>query len=94
LTPSWPSAAPSTSTSTRSNSFNEPATLNAEAKSLLRRALSLAMEWAEKGLVVPHIGKTINSSAIEINDGLQAMKAGKSPMGKVAVVVDQARESR
>jgi NADPH:quinone reductase-like Zn-dependent oxidoreductase len=74
--------------------FSEPGTLNAEAKSLLRRALSLAMEWAEKGLVVPHIGKTINSSAIEINDGLQAMKAGKSPMGKVAVVVDQARESR
>jgi hypothetical protein len=52
------------------------------------------MEWADKGLVVPHIGKTINSGASEINDGLQAMKMGKSPMGKVAVVVDQARESR
>jgi NADPH:quinone reductase-like Zn-dependent oxidoreductase len=74
--------------------FNEPATLNAEAKSLLRRALSLAMEWADNGLVVPHIGKTIDSSAIEINEGLQAMKMGKSPMGKVAVVVDQARANR
>jgi hypothetical protein len=74
--------------------FSEPGTLNVEAKSLLRRALSLAMEWADKGLVVPHIGKTINSGASEINDGPQAMKMGKSPMGKVAVVVDQARESR
>jgi hypothetical protein len=74
--------------------FSEPGTLNVEAKSLLRRALSLAMEWADKGLVVPHIGKTINSGASEINDGLQAMKMGKSPMGKVAVVVDSARESR
>ena len=72
--------------------FSEPETLDDEAKSLLRRALNLAMEWADKGLVIPHIGKTINSTAIEINDGLQAMKIGKSPMGKVAVVVDQARQ--
>jgi NADPH-dependent curcumin reductase CurA len=29
-----------------------------------------------------------------LGDGLQAMKMGKSPMGKVAVVVDQARANR
>jgi hypothetical protein len=59
LTPSWPSAAPSTSTSTRSNSFNEPATLNAEAKSLLRRALSLASQDATP----VHFDKTFGINA-------------------------------
>jgi hypothetical protein len=71
--------------------FSEPATLNAEAKSFRQLALSRAMEWATTGLVVPYISKTIDSTVIEINDGLQAMKTGKGTMGKVAVTVDQNR---
>src|ERR1700733_11739451 len=69
--------------------FSEPATLNAEAKAFLQTALSRAMEWAAKGLVVPYTGKTIASTVIEINDGLRAMKTGNGPLGKVAVTVDQ-----
>jgi NADPH:quinone reductase-like Zn-dependent oxidoreductase len=69
--------------------FSEPATLNSEAKSFLRLALERAMAWATEGLVVPHIGKTIDSTVADINDGLQAMKSGNAPLGKIAVTVDR-----
>jgi hypothetical protein len=71
--------------------FSEPATLDSDARSFLQFALGLAMEWAVKGLVTPHVGKTINSTAAEINDELRAMKSGNGRIGKVAVVVDRNR---
>ena len=46
------------------------------------------MEWAAEGAVVPHIGQTIDSTVDAINAGLQALKAGHSVLGKVAVIVD------
>jgi NADPH:quinone reductase-like Zn-dependent oxidoreductase len=69
--------------------FSEPATLNSEAKSLLQLALNRAMAWATEGLVVPHIGETINSTVADINAGLQAMKTGNAPLGKIAVTIDR-----
>jgi NADPH:quinone reductase-like Zn-dependent oxidoreductase len=69
--------------------FSEPATLDAEAKSFLRLGLNRAMEWAVQGVVVPDIGKVIDSAVNEINAELQNMKMGKGPNGKVAVIVDR-----
>jgi NADPH:quinone reductase-like Zn-dependent oxidoreductase len=69
--------------------FLQPETLDAEAKSSLQLALSSAMKWAVEGLVVPHVSKSIDSTVAGINHELQAMKLGKGPIGKVAVVVDQ-----
>lgn len=43
------------------------------------------MEWATQGLVVPHIGRTIEA----ISAGLQSLKAGHGVVGKVAVIVDR-----
>ena len=68
--------------------FSEPATLDGVAKALLQRGLGLAMEWAVRGLVVPHIGRTIESSVEAINVGLQTLKSGGGTLGKVAVTVD------
>jgi NADPH-dependent curcumin reductase CurA len=51
--------------------------------------LERAMAWATEGLVVPHIGKTTNSTVADINDGLQAMKSGNAPPGKIAVTVER-----
>src|ERR1700741_3055439 len=42
--------------------FSEPATLNNEARAFLQRGMALAMQWAAEGLVVPHIGQTIDST--------------------------------
>ena len=56
--------------------FSEPATLDDEAKAFLQRGMTLAMEWAMQGLVVPHIGRTIDSTVEAINAGLQSLKAG------------------
>jgi NADPH:quinone reductase-like Zn-dependent oxidoreductase len=69
--------------------FSDPATLNFEAQSLLQLALNRAMAWATEGLVVPHIGKTIDSTVAGINDGLQAMRSGNAPLGKIAVTIDR-----
>jgi hypothetical protein len=52
--------------------------------------MTLAMEWARKGLVVPHVGRTINSTVEAINIGLQSLKSGSATLGKVVVIVDQA----
>ena len=68
--------------------FSEPATLHGEARAFLQRGMALAMEWAAEGVVVPHIGQTIDSTVDAINAGLQALKAGHSVPGKVAVIVD------
>lgn len=69
--------------------FSEPATLDDGAKAFLHGGMTLAMEWAVHGLVVPHIGKTIESSVEAINAGLQSLKSGGATLGKVAVMVDQ-----
>jgi NADPH:quinone reductase-like Zn-dependent oxidoreductase len=69
--------------------FSEPATFDREARTLLRRGMDLAMEWAARGLVVPHIGQTIDSTVEAINAGLESLKAGRGVGGKVAVIVDR-----
>jgi NADPH:quinone reductase-like Zn-dependent oxidoreductase len=68
--------------------FSEPATLDDEARAFLQRGMVLAMEWAAQGVVVPHIGQTIDSTVDAINAGLQSLKAGRGVLGKVAVIVD------
>jgi NADPH:quinone reductase-like Zn-dependent oxidoreductase len=69
--------------------FSEPATLDSEARAFLRRGMDLSMEWAAQRLVVPHIGRTIDSTVEEINAGLESLKAGRGAVGKVAVIVDR-----
>ncbi|MEU1593017.1 zinc-binding alcohol dehydrogenase family protein [Streptomyces sp. NPDC005708] len=69
--------------------FSEPATLDSEARDLLQRGTALAMEWAEQGIVVPHISQTIDSTVEAISTGLQSLKAGHGTVGKVAVIVDR-----
>ena len=69
--------------------FSEPATLNDEAKTFLQRGMTLAMEWAVQGLVVPHVARTIVSTVEAINAGLQSLKSGSGTLGKVAVIVDR-----
>jgi NADPH:quinone reductase-like Zn-dependent oxidoreductase len=69
--------------------FSEPETLDDEARWFLRRGMDLAMEWAAQGLVVPHIGQTIDSTVEAINAGLESLKAGRGVVGKVAVIVDR-----
>src|SRR5262249_6973884 len=56
--------------------FYDPATLDTEAHAFLQRGMTLAMEWATQGLVVPHVSQTIDSTVEAINAGLQALKAG------------------
>jgi threonine dehydrogenase-like Zn-dependent dehydrogenase len=73
--------------------FSEPATLDDEAKAFLHNGMTLAMQWAVQSLVVPHIGKTIESSVEAINAGLQSLKSGGGTLGKVAVVVDRQLEN-
>ena len=76
--------------------FSEPATLDDEAKAFLLRGMTLAVQWAEKGLVVPHIGRKIDSTVEAINAGLQSLKSGSGTLGKVAVIVgrDLVEEAR
>ena len=50
--------------------------------------MTLAMDCAVQGLVVPHIGRIIDSTVETINAGLQSLKSGRSTLGKVAVIVD------
>jgi NADPH:quinone reductase-like Zn-dependent oxidoreductase len=70
--------------------FSEPATLDSEAKTFLARGMALAMEWAARGLVVPHVSQTIDSTVEAINAGLRSLKAGRGVLGKLAVIVDRA----
>jgi len=67
--------------------YSEPATLDGAARAFLQRGMALAMEWAAQGLVVPHIGQTIDSTVDAVNAGLQSLKAGNGVIGKVAVIV-------
>jgi len=69
--------------------FSEPAMLDDKAKAFLQRGMTLAMESAAQGLVVPHIGKTIESTVNAINAVLQSLKSGRGVLGKVAVIVDR-----
>ena len=62
--------------------FSEPATLDDEAKAFLQGSLALAMESAVQGLVIPHIGRTIDSTVEAINAGLQSLKAGYRHAGQ------------
>jgi NADPH:quinone reductase-like Zn-dependent oxidoreductase len=59
--------------------FSEPATLDDEAKTFLQRGMTLAMEWAVQGLVVPHVGRTIDSTVEAINAGLRYLILGPNP---------------
>jgi NADPH:quinone reductase-like Zn-dependent oxidoreductase len=68
--------------------FSEPFTLDSEAQEFLHKGLTLAMQWATEGLVVPHVSQTIDSNVEAINAGLQSLKAGSGVLGKVAVIVD------
>ena len=68
--------------------FSEPAALDSEARGLLQQGMTLAMEWARQGLVVPHVSQTVDSTVEAINAGLQSLKAGRGVLGKVAVIVD------
>jgi NADPH:quinone reductase-like Zn-dependent oxidoreductase len=56
--------------------FSEPGALDNEARTFLHRGMALAMQWAAQGLVVPHIGQSIDSTVEAINAGLQSLKAG------------------
>ena len=69
--------------------FSEPATLGDQAKTFLQRGMTLAMEWAVQGLVIPYVGRTIDSTVEAINAGLRSLKAGAGTLGKVAVIVDR-----
>ena len=69
--------------------FYEPATLDSDARAFLRHGMHLAMQWTAQGLVVPHIGQTIDSTVEAINAGLQSLKDGRGILGKVAVIVDR-----
>ncbi len=69
--------------------FSEPATLDNGAKIFLQRGMTLAMEWAVQGLVMPHVGRIIDSTVEAINDGLRSLKGGSGTLGKVAVIVDR-----
>jgi threonine dehydrogenase-like Zn-dependent dehydrogenase len=69
--------------------FSDPATLDDSAKAFLQRGMTLATKCAVQGLVVPHIGGTIDSTVEAINAGLQSFKSGRSTLGKVAVIVDR-----
>ena len=68
--------------------FSDPAILDDKAKAFFQRGMTLAMESAVQGLVVPHIGGTIDSTVEAINAGLQSLKSGRSTLGKVVVIVD------
>jgi NADPH:quinone reductase-like Zn-dependent oxidoreductase len=69
--------------------FSEPAILDDKAKAFLKRGMTLAMEWAVQGLVVPHVGRIIDSTVEAINVGLRSLKSGSATLGKVAVIVDR-----
>jgi hypothetical protein len=69
--------------------FSEPATLDSEEHAFLQRGMALAMEWATRGLVIPHVSETIDSAVEAINAELQSLKAGRGVPGKVAVIVDR-----
>lgn len=69
--------------------FSEPEILDDKAKAFLQLGMSLSMKWAEQGAVVPHIGRTIDSSVDGINEGLQSLKTGGGTLGKIAVIVDR-----
>lgn len=69
--------------------FSDPAALDDEAKVFLQSGMTLAMDCAMQGAVVPHIGRKIESTVDAINAGLQSLKSGRSTLGKVAVVVDR-----
>jgi NADPH:quinone reductase-like Zn-dependent oxidoreductase len=49
--------------------FSEPATLDDGAKTFLARGMALAMEWAARGLVVPHVSQSIDGTLEAINAG-------------------------
>jgi hypothetical protein len=51
--------------------------------------MALAMEWAARGLVVPHVSQTIDGTVEAINAGLQSLKAGRGVLEKLAVIVDR-----
>jgi len=71
--------------------FTQPGVLDEAAKTLLNRALHDAAACAQAGTVRPHISATIPSRVDTINAALADMKAGRGTLGKIAVIVDEAR---
>jgi hypothetical protein len=64
-----------------------------EARTFLQRGMTLAMEWATQGLVVPHVSQTMDSTVGAINAGLQSPKVGGGTLGKVAGIATWPRRS-
>jgi NADPH:quinone reductase-like Zn-dependent oxidoreductase len=71
--------------------FTQPGALDEAAKTLLRRALDDAAACAQAGTVRPHLGATIPARVDTINAAIDDMKAGRGTLGKIAVIVDEAR---
>jgi NADPH:quinone reductase-like Zn-dependent oxidoreductase len=71
--------------------FTEPGTLDAAARATLSHALDDAAACAKSGTVRPHITATIPSRVDTINAAIADMKAGRNAIGKIAVIVDEAR---
>ncbi|GAB2842099.1 hypothetical protein GCM10027176_52510 [Actinoallomurus bryophytorum] len=69
--------------------FAEPATLDSQARGFFERGMDLAMEWATRGLVIPYVSQTVDSTVEAINTGLRSLKAGSGVLGKVVVTVDR-----
>ena len=50
-----------------SESGVEECTGTDDERAFLHRGMTLAMEWAVQGLVIPHVGRTIDSTVEAIN---------------------------
>lgn len=71
--------------------FSDGAALDDAAKVLLRRAMRDAADTAQAGTVRPHVSQTVPSELGAINAALADMKTGRNSLGKIAVIVDEAR---
>ena len=71
--------------------FTEPATLDDAAKAVFSRGLEDAASGTAAGTLRVHISSTIPAQVDAINAALAGMKAGETVLGKIAVVVDEAR---
>lgn len=73
------------------NFFSGPGPLDVSSKELLKRAIRDAAATAEAGTVRPHVSGTISSEVEAINSAIADMQAGRRSLGKIAVIVDEAR---
>jgi NADPH:quinone reductase-like Zn-dependent oxidoreductase len=73
------------------NFFSSPGPLDNKSKELLNRAITDAAATARAGTVRPHVSGTIPSEVEAISAALADMKTGQRSLGKIAVIVDEAR---